>query len=114
MSKASKAAWLSALVFPGCGHIYLKRYLKGALLAGTAIVCLYVVASSTMEVAEAVSVKIQRNEIPLDVAAITNAISTQSAGHSTQNINTSTAVFLLCWLIGIVDSYRLGRSLRPD
>lgn len=112
VSPALKAALLSALVFPGCGHLLLKSYLKAALLAATAIACLYLLLSNIVEVAEGISVKIQTGEIPLEVAPITEAISNQLAGGSTQQINVSTFFLLFCWLVGIVDSYRVGRSLQ--
>jgi len=109
-SKALRAALLSALVFPGCGHFLLKSYLIGALLAGTAIACLYFLFSNILEIAEGISAKIQTGEIALDVAQITQAITRQLAGSSTEQINASTYILLACWLVSIVDSYRVGRS----
>jgi hypothetical protein len=33
MTKSTKAALLSGLIFPGIGHIGLKQYLRGSILA---------------------------------------------------------------------------------
>ena len=48
MNTAIKAALLSALVFPGSGQIYLKRYWRGLimmLLAGLSLVVIIVMAA---------------------------------------------------------------------
>lgn len=110
MNKAVSAAMLSALVFPGCGHLMLKSYIKGVLLAATAIACLYFLLSNIMKIAEGISVKIQMGEIPMEVGQVMEAISSQLAGSSTQQINASTYILLASWIAGIVDSYRIGRS----
>jgi len=114
LNRALKAALLSALVFPGSGHFLLKSNLKGALLAGVASACFYFLLSAAVEIAQEISVKIQAGEIPLEVSRITEAISKQSARSSTQQVNISTFLLISCWLIGIIDSYRVGRSLKKD
>ena len=109
MSNSLKAALLSALVFPGSGHFMLKKHLMGTLLAGFSVVCIYVYLSTALEIAQELSLKIQTGEIPLDVAIITEAISTQIAASDTGYVGISTYVLAACWLLGIADSYRLGR-----
>ena len=110
MSRALKAALLSALVFPGIGHFSLKQKVQGTLLSGIAIVCLYFMLTSIVEIAQQISVKIQSGEIPLDVARIRESISRQLAGNDGQLINTSSLLLVICWIVGIIDSFRVGRS----
>ena len=110
MSKALKAVLLSALVFPGIGHFSLKKRLQGALLSGIAIVCLYFLLTSIVTIAQQISVKIQSGEIPLDVAKISDAVSQALAGNDGQPINISSLLLVICWVVGIVDSFRVGRS----
>jgi len=109
MKKPTKAALLSALVFPGVGHVFLKRTLSGAVLAGAAFVALYVLVSSAVDRALEIVDKIQRGEIQPDIAVITELVSKQSTGTEAQIINIATAVLIIAWLIGVVDSYRVGR-----
>jgi hypothetical protein len=109
MNKSVKASLLSALVFPGSGHFFLKKLIPGALLAIIAIVCLYVITVATVEVAQEISTKIQTGEIPLDVSEITAALSKQQTD-SADMVNVSTYLFVICWIIGIIDSFRIGRS----
>lgn len=82
----------------------------GTLLAGVSVVCIYIFLSTALEIAQELSLKIQTGEIPLDVAVITEAISRQIAAAGTGYVDISTYVLLACWLLGIVDSYRLGRQ----
>ncbi len=109
MSKSMRAALLSAFVFPGVGHFFLKKYVAGTLLAGAAFASLYLVISNTVERALQISDKIQRGEVQLDVAAITELISQQPTGTEAQFLNIASGVLIISWLIGIVDSYRVGR-----
>ena len=109
MNRALKAALLSAFVFPGSGHFFLKSYLKGALLAGIASACLFFLLSTTIEIAQEISLRIEAGEIPLEVSRITEAISEQSASSGTLQANISTFLLIICWLVGIIDSYRVGQ-----
>jgi len=110
MTPPLKAMLISALVFPGGGHFYLKKPFIGALLAGISLVGIYLLFSAAMEAAQVISLKIQSGEIPLDILRIREEINKQSAASATTT--TEVAIWLLgiCWLVGIADSYRLGRQ----
>ncbi len=110
MSKAMKASLLSVLIFPGVGHFFLKKYIAGTLLAGAAFVSLYLVISRMVERALQIADKIERGEVQLDVAAITELISRQPTGTDALLLRIAWIVLIVSWLIGIVDSYRVGRS----
>ena len=108
MKKSTKAALLSAFVFPGVGHIYLKKYVPGAVLVGVSLVGIYYLISKTVERSLQIVEKIQSGDIQLDVTAITELVSKQSTGTEAQLLNFATAVIIICWLIAIIDSYRVG------
>ncbi len=110
MAKSTKAALLSALIFPGAGHFMLKRYVSSAVLAGAALSGLYYLVSETVERAMQISEKIQSGEIQIDVAEITALVSKQSTGAEAHTLNIATTVLIISWLIGIVDSYRVGQQ----
>ena len=109
MMKPIKAALLSGLIFPGLGHLYLGSRIRGALLATTALASLYVLISNAVVKALQITDRIQRGEIPMDPAEISRAVSAQSAVDQTSGLGTATVVLLVAWLIGIFDSYRVGR-----
>lgn len=108
MDKAMKAALLSALVFPGAGHLLLKKYSAAVILAGATGVSLYFLVATAIEKALLITDKIQIGEVPLDVAVITELITKQTTGPEAQLLNIATAVLFIAWLIGIIDSYRVG------
>ena len=110
MSKPIKAVMLSAFVFPGAGHFFLKKYLPGTLLAGTALVSLYIIISGAVERAQEIADKILLGEVQLDVATIAELVSRQPAGTDAEFLNLAGTVLIISWLIGIADSYRVGRG----
>ena len=114
MRKSLKAALFSALLFPGSGHFFLKKHLRATLLAGVSIVCVYVLLSTAVEMAQEISLKIQSGEIPFDVTRITEEVSKQTASSGTQLADISTYLLAICWLVGIVDSYRVGWLQNKD
>ena len=110
MTPPLKAALISALVFPGGGHFYLKKHFAGVLLAGISLVCVYLLISTAMEAAQVLSLKIQSGEIPLDIARIRAEIYKQSAASGSATTEIATWLLVICWLVGIADSFRLGRK----
>lgn len=112
MKKSTKAVLLSALIFPGTGHLYLQKYISGTVLFGTALAGVGYSVSRTVEIISRVLGEIQNGAVPLDAAAIAELVSRQSTGPQVQLLNIATAVLAVCWLVGAVDSYRLGRQLE--
>ena len=112
MTRRMKAVLLSACVFPGLGHLYLKRFGSGVTLAVAAFLSLYVLVSKTVERAVAISERIQRGEIPPDITAISDYVSAQAAGGETLSINLATFVLIIVWLVGIIHCHIIGRSLE--
>ncbi len=105
MNKSKKAALLSAFLLPGAGHIFLKKYIAGVILASTSFSALYFLISTMVESALQITEKIQAG----DVTAITELVTKQSTGAEAQQLNIATSVLIISWLIGIVDAYRVGR-----
>ena len=114
MSNALKAALLSALIFPGVGHLSLNKPVQGSLLVGIAGVCLCFLMTAAMEVVQQLSAKIQSGEVPLDVAAINQLVSQQLAANQGQSIDLVSWVLLICWVVGVIDWRRQKLSATPD
>ena len=106
MNKPIKAALLSALVFPGAGHIFLKEKFRGILFAGISLVCLYLLVTEILKGAMQIAEKIQRGEIAPNVAEITELAFRQAGAQPDSNVS---ALLIVCWLASILDAYRLGR-----
>ena len=110
MNQSIKAALLSAFVFPGVGHFFLKKHITGTVLAGSALASLALVISRTVERALQIFEKIQSGEVQPDVAAITELVTKQSSGTDANLLSIASAVLIIDFLIGIADSYRVGRA----
>ena len=108
MNKSTKAALLSALVFPGAGHLFLKKYLAGAGLAIAALGSLSLILADLIERALQVAAQIRTGEVPLEVAAIIELLTRQPTGGAAQLLNYAWMVLIFSWLLGVVDAYRVG------
>lgn len=110
MTSATKAALLSGLIFPGLGHLLLKKYVRGGLLALISLTALYVLVTESLKQAMPIVDDIVNGKIAGDFGSIMEASFKASAGQGSSAISYAFFVIVLCWLFGIVDSYRLGRK----
>lgn len=108
MKKATKAVLLSALVFPGTGQLYLKRWVSGALLFGIAAYALYFIVSVAVDAAVEIVGKIESGAVAADVETVTQLVTQQLSG-SEQATNIASIALGICWLLGVVGGYLQGR-----
>lgn len=108
MAGSVKAALLSGLVFPGVGHIALKQYRRGFILMTVALVALSVIVSVAIRQALAIVSRIENGEIPAGTEAVADMVARSASAPGSTAANIFTIVLAACWLIGIIDSYRLG------
>lgn len=109
MSKSVTAALWSGLVFPGAGHLFLKSYGRGIGLIVVSAISLSIIVSHAAEQALAVVAKIQADGGNIDPSRILEMASQGSASADTQSFNIAMIVFMVCWIVGVVDAYRLGK-----
>ena len=110
MNKSIKAALLSAFVFPGLGHFFLKKHITGTVLAGSALASLALLISRAVERALQIFEKIRSGEVQPDIATITELVTKQSSETDATLLNIASAVLIISFFIGIADSYRVGRA----
>lgn len=109
MTPQVTAILLSAFAFPGCGHFYLKKNIVGAILLLLVLAGCYVLMSAAIVMAEAISIRLLNGDIPMEIMAIREAISAETAKSSTPEVVYATYLLVACWLLSIADCYRLGR-----
>jgi len=110
MKKSSKAALLSGLIFPGTGHFFLKEYLRGSALVVLSLAALSVVVTSAYQHALVIVDRVVSGDVSMEAGAIAQAISDSTTAADSLVENTAVFVLIVCWLAGIVDSYRLGAT----
>jgi len=110
MNSATKASLYNALLFPGWGQIYLKKYKKGILIiisitAGV-ISILWSVAQATINI-----LKIA----PIKKGTVTLIVVVQLAIDAVKALNffyLSWILFfmILLWILSIIDAYMTGKK----
>jgi hypothetical protein len=108
MTISIKAALLSGLIFPGVGHMVLKQYLRGSILMLSALIALSVIVTKAIKQALIIVDRINNGEIPVEAGANTDLVAKSTSGAEGSILNIAVLIVGACWLIGIIDSYRLG------
>ena len=107
MTRSGKAALLSALIYPGIGHLYLRQFARGwVLIAITSISLGYIVAQlvgAAMDIAD----RMISGSVATDTDTLTGLLMEQISGGLYPVAAWSIAI---CWLWGVVDAYRIGRG----
>ena len=114
MSRSAKAMLLSALLFPGAGHFYLKHYPRAIALLLVSFIALWTLVSNILIKAKSILSQIQSQDLNLDMGQITEISAT--AAELSNDLTTSIALYtlLICWILAIIDCYRLGKLLTPE
>ena len=110
MNNSLKAAFLSGLIFPGLGQIVLKHYKRGAVIMLTVLVSLSVVVAKAVQHALAILEKIESEGGAISMSTISNAATQASATSGSLTFNLVLLLVTLCWIIGVVDAYRIGKK----
>lgn len=110
MRKSFKAPLFSAFAFPGCGHFFLKKYIQAAVLSGITLFCLYILITTTLDITDQITLKIQSGALPLDINMIREEILAGFTENATAVVKVSYYLIVITWILGILDAYRIGRS----
>ncbi len=110
MSKTRKSVLLSALVFPGAGQYYLKRYRTAGLLIITSLASVYVIVAEAVKQARIILKELESSGYAISPEKITE-LSTQAANNAnTTETSVAWILIIICWLLGIIDAYRSGKQ----
>jgi hypothetical protein len=107
MKNESKAILLSALVFPGAGHVFLKKYPIALGFICASIYLLITLFNFLNGIVQVVTKQINNGEISLNIDALTQAVSSQLSELPAQYSYISYALLFL-WVFAMIDAYRLG------
>ncbi len=102
----NKAVLLSVLVFPGSGHLLLKKYRTGFSLIIASAVALSILVYNLVQRAMEIINKVQSSGVQLDIMTISDMLNQTD----TLQIRIATTILLILWVFSIVDSYRISRN----
>ena len=114
MNNALKGALWSGLVFPGLGQVVLKHYKRGAIIMLTVLVSLAVMTLKAVESAFAILEKIELQGGAINMSTISNAATQASTSSGSPTFNLLLLWIIICWIIGVIDAYRIGRKKDFD
>ena len=111
MNRSVIAALLSALVFPGAGHFYLKRPARALAFLAPALAAVgYFLGKVASQVGEMVDL-MQAGKLALDPVAIGARL--ENSGIDSPMMTIAIWVMIACWIGAIVDAALLGRRAAP-
>ena len=86
----------------------LKQYLRGSILMLAALIAFSTIVTVVTRRALTVIDSMNSGEIPVETGAISELVSNSISSADNSIVNFSLLALAVCWLIGIIDSYRLG------
>jgi hypothetical protein len=106
---ATKAALYNALLFPGWGHFYLKKYKRGFLIILPVIAGMLLMCWLVIQVAQKILKAIPIKKGNVDIVAIIN-LSMNSLNEVDSNFFLILFLIFLLWVFSIIDAYLLGKK----
>jgi len=112
MQASTKAALISALIFPGLGHLALqpRRGKRGLLFLAPAAVAVFYLIGNVLRLTDQLLAELNSGKLPFDPIAITERI--HASGIDNPLTNLASLVCLLCWIGAIADALWLGRRTQ--
>jgi len=108
MKKPMKAALLSALVYPGVGQLICQAYWRAFGLVVIFSVAVYYYVEEVVSKYQPLVDKVKSGEVALNSQALVAEITKNPIIFDHQLVSTLTCILITCWLVGIIDAYRLG------
>ena len=111
MQKSVQAALYSALIFPGAGLLWLKRYWQAALFGLPSLAITLYVLRETMASAYQLRDKISDGSLPMDIMTIALE-AVRVSEQLTARLEGAIWLLIICWALSIAASYQAGRRLE--
>ena len=110
MKNSLKGALLSGLVFPGLGQVALQRYWRGFALMLAVMAGLYIMIVTALQQAYAILDNIEAEGGMPDSDTISQAAAQAAAASGSPMITAVSVLIVICWIVGIIDAYRIGKQ----
>ena len=109
MKKTTKVTLLSLLVFPGVGHLFLKKYAVAVAFIASFSYLIMGLLYETYEKVEKIIDRIMEGEIPMDVAHINRAL-IDSEVLSNSNMPIMSYILFFIWILAAFDANRIANK----
>lgn len=114
MKLSTRAALLSAFMFPGCGHIALKKHISGWIFISISAIASLFVITNIMIKAKDIANQIVEGHMPIDPIKIMELLTARPPTDEVQLLNFAMNVLIAMWLVSTLDAYRIGRKIENN
>lgn len=114
MSRALKALLMSALIIPGAGHFYLRRFKSGMVFLLLSGVSLTIIITHLANLAHQVLDQVNAGKISLNATAIRQALNGQLALQSPALVTIAWGILITAFLVCLADAYRIGKKQQLE
>jgi hypothetical protein len=111
MSRPTTAVLISLLIFPGFGHLYLRRKARALLFIVPALAAGLYFANDAWTRANALADQIMSGSLGTDPVAL--AARLDNSGATSPLVDLAMYVVLACWIGAALDAWLLARRLPP-
>jgi ABC-type enterochelin transport system permease subunit len=108
MKASTKAVLISALIFPGLGHLALRRGARGLLFIVPAAIAMIYLLRSVLQLMSQLLDEINSGRLGLDPFAIVERV--HASGIDNAATNLASLVCIVCWVGSMIDALWLGRQ----
>lgn len=110
MKAPTAPALISALIFPGLGHLALRprRTARGMLFLLPAAAAVLYLMTTVLQLANQLADELNSGKLAFDPLAILERVHASGVDNPATNI--ASAVVLICWVSAVVDVLWLSRS----
>lgn len=110
MNSATKAALFNALLFPGWGHFYLKKYKRGMMFILPVAVGMLSICWAAVQVALNILKATPFQKGTADMPAIIKLSIDSTKAIDLNYFSLILLFMLLLWIFSIIDAYQLGKK----
>ena len=111
MNNAMKGILFSAFIFPGAGQVILSRYKRGAVFFAAAFVSGILSVTAIVRQAVALLQDLVAAGVPATIPKVMAIVAEASTTASTAFLKISFLLLFCCWLVSVVDAWRIGKEL---
>ena len=113
LSKAKRAAILSATIFPGAGLFFLRSYVRGCIFALPALIVIVMLFKNLLTVAlqlnEQMAAEAARGNFSLDISHMWSTL--HGALFTSPYWEHGKWILLASWILSIISSYFAGKKI---
>jgi hypothetical protein len=113
MKKTAKVILLSLFVFPGLGHLFLKKYAVALAFIASGLYLLLSLINGIIDKSQQVVDSLLKGEIPLEIVAIRQALEEHGVLEEPQQV-TVIYLFLFIWVLAAFDAYRIAKMKKDN